>query len=98
MISLNGMTDMRDFVRSWRTALAGVVLGVALLAPVSAGAITKKVETNCRKDYSRFCSKYSLGTTALRKCMESNGRRLSRKCKRALVDAGMVRRRSSRRR
>ncbi|MGH1418481.1 MAG: hypothetical protein ACRBCJ_06455 [Hyphomicrobiaceae bacterium] len=74
--------------------LMACMLGAGIVAvPVAAFAVTEKVERNCKRDYKRFCSKYSIGTTSLRKCMESNGRRLSRKCKRALVDAGQVPRR-----
>ncbi len=77
-----------------RGLLLACMVGSAVVAvPVAAFAVTAKVERMCKRDYKRFCSKYSIGTPSLRKCMESNGRRLSGKCKRALVDAGQVPRR-----
>ncbi len=93
----------RGSQRIWASGLYGclfvaVAATTAIAVPVSAHAVTKRVEINCKRDYKRFCSKYSIGTTALRKCMEANGRRLSRKCFRALVDAGQVPRKYLRRR
>lgn len=49
-----------------------------------------EVENQCRDDYFRFCSPYSLGTDQLRRCMESKGKSLSPNCQQALKDAGFV--------
>ncbi len=89
----------RGFLVKGSVAGLLVASGVSLLAvevlnvdPASA-AITRRVKNACRSDYYRFCSKYSVGTTELKQCMRSSGRRLSRPCIEALIDAGEVPRR-----
>lgn len=49
------------------------------------------VENKCTDDYFRFCSSHALGSTGLKRCMEANGRKLSRGCQQALKDAGLAR-------
>lgn len=48
------------------------------------------VESFCKQDYFRYCAPYALGTDELRRCMEANGKTLSRDCQQALKDAGYV--------
>ena len=76
------------------TGLVSLVSLVALAATVtSASAQTTyppEVENQCRDDYFRFCSPYSLGSDQLRRCMESKGKTLSPNCQQALKDAGFV--------
>ncbi len=59
---------------------------------VEAGAVSRKVENSCRSDYLQFCPQYNGGTPQLRNCMGQAGRRgsLSPRCLNALIDAGMV--------
>lgn len=75
--------------------VVGLATGLAASSPAS--AYTSKVESACRSDYSRFCSAYGVGTSALRNCMESNGRNLSQRCVDALVKEGIIDRRRLRR-
>jgi len=56
----------------------------------AAFAVSDKVEANCTDDYLKYCSTHEAGSTAMRRCMEANGKSLSRKCINALVDAGEV--------
>jgi hypothetical protein len=83
--------------RLMRGAAAG---GVALLlsAGATVGAQAADVTSACSRDYDRYCSRYSIGTPQLKRCMESNRRSLSRRCINALVDAGDVPRKYTRRR
>lgn len=80
------------------------VLGVAALSALTlavfspalnegALAYSDKVENACRDDYFRFCPGYPLNSAALRLCMESKSRQLSRSCVNALVSSGEVDRR-----
>jgi hypothetical protein len=78
-----------------RRLVVGVaaVLAACHVAATTAVAQTysPEVDQYCRDDYFRHCSSYQLGTTALRRCMESKGRSLSPNCRKALRDAGLVR-------
>ena len=58
----------------------------------TAGAVTDRVKNSCYSDYTRFCPAYAVGSSALRQCMRSAGRKLSQKCINALVDAGEIKR------
>jgi hypothetical protein len=63
----------------------------AAISPVAAQTTyPPAVENYCKDDYFRYCSPYGLGTDALRRCMEANGKTLSRNCQQALKDAGYV--------
>lgn len=74
--------------RSVSFALTAAVAVAALAGP--AFAVSEKVEDACSDDYLRFCSQHSVGSNGLRRCMEANGRSLSRKCINALVDSGEI--------
>ena len=69
---------------------------VAAIAVVSfaemahAGAYSKAVQQFCRTDYKKFCGEYGLETSALRSCMDRNGKKLSKGCVQALVRDGYV--------
>lgn len=69
-------------------ALTAAVAATAL-AP-AAFAYSDKVEASCTDDYFKYCSSHEAGSTAMRRCMEANGKSLSRKCINALVDSGEV--------
>lgn len=64
-------------------------LALSAFAP-AAFAASEKVEANCTDDYFKYCSAHEAGSTAMRRCMEANGKSLSRKCINALVDSGEV--------
>lgn len=70
------------------------ITAVAMLAAVGSAAAQTTypaaVESYCKEDYFRYCAPYALGTEELRRCMEANGKTLSRNCQQALKDAGYV--------
>ncbi|MEL7049712.1 MAG: hypothetical protein AAFO75_12290 [Pseudomonadota bacterium] len=73
---------------------AALIVATALFShPVQAKKVSDRVKVACSSDYSRFCQGYKVGGSKLRSCMRSNGKRLSRVCIEALVDAGEVPRR-----
>ena len=55
-----------------------------------AQSYSKAVQQFCRDDYKKYCGEYGLETSALRSCMDRNGKSLSRSCVRALVKDGYV--------
>lgn len=85
----------------WRRASGMFIVGLMIAggavalptSDASAKKVTDRVKVACSGDYKRFCKRYKVGTTKLRQCMRSNGKRLSRVCVEALVDAGEVSRR-----
>lgn len=68
------------------------VAASALLAITATGAAAyeEKVQKYCKDDYMSFCSAHPIGSTGMRRCMEANGKQLSRKCVNALADAGEI--------
>lgn len=74
-------------------ALALIFLAAAPAPDASAKKVSDRVKVACSGDYDRFCGRYKVGSTKLRQCMRSNGKRLSRVCVEALVDAGEISRR-----
>ncbi len=79
--------------RAWVLVMAGTVVVTAMIiASSSAGAVSQRVKNACRDDYFRHCPAYHVGTPQLRTCMTKAGKRkqLSRRCLRALIDAGEV--------
>ena len=71
--------------------LAVLAVATAGLIPASAAnAYSDRVNNACKGDYYSFCSGKPVNSTALRRCMEANGRSLSVRCVNALVDAGEV--------
>ncbi len=84
--------------KTWRQApKLTVAIVAACAAVVSVAAATRavaqqtyppEVEAQCRDDYFRHCSSYALGSTELRRCMESKSKSLARNCQQALKDAG----------
>jgi len=73
-----------------------------LLAPISATALliaaftpaafaaSERVQESCKGDYLSFCSEHPVGSTGMRRCMEANGKNLSKRCVNALVDSGEI--------
>ena len=76
--------------RITRTLMAlAACVGSAAIA-TSASAYSERVNNACKGDYYSYCSSHPVGSTGLRRCMEANGRSISRRCVNALVDAGEV--------
>ncbi|MBS0244097.1 MAG: hypothetical protein JSS20_18150 [Proteobacteria bacterium] len=80
----------KSTVAKFAVAVAAGIGAVALTGPVSAQSYPASVENKCSDDYLRFCSAYEVGSTKLKRCMEANGRNLSRGCQQALKDAGLA--------
>ena len=76
---------------------AVAALGLLITSGRAVSAYSSRVNQSCSGDYHRFCAKYEVGSTKLRRCMDASRRRLSRRCVDALVRAGMVPRRLRRR-
>lgn len=84
--------------RTWRAApklkvavfaaLAGMGTAADATRAVAQQTYPPEVEEQCRDDYFRHCSSYALGSTELRRCMESKSKSLSRNCQQALKDSG----------
>jgi hypothetical protein len=73
------------------TAAAVALAGLAL-ATTDASAQSQRVKNACNSDYNQFCPAYPIGSAQLRQCMRANGKKLSRHCLEALVDAGEIER------
>ena len=77
-----------------RTVFSGLLIaGVATtcFAGVAvAASYSKAVQQHCRADYKKFCGEYGIDTSALRVCMDKNGKNLSKNCVNALVRDGHV--------
>lgn len=71
-------------------ATLALAAGLAAVLATSAGAYSDKIQNYCKDDYIEFCLAHPVGSTAMRRCMEANGKSLSKKCINALVDAGEV--------
>jgi hypothetical protein len=80
--------------------IAGACLGLAtLLVPMTgAGAVDGRVRSACTGDYLAYCSQHDPDGKDVRRCMRSNGPKLSSSCLNALVVAGEVSKKEVRRR
>ncbi|MCB1520771.1 MAG: hypothetical protein KDJ37_09370 [Hyphomicrobiaceae bacterium] len=83
---------IRQFATSTKSiALAALLAAAGVAAQTgSASAVSLRVQTACMADYFSYCSKHSVGSQSLRRCMSDNGARLSKRCVNALVAAGEV--------
>lgn len=79
-------------------AAAAAVVGGALIGASDASAQSARVKNACSGDYHRFCPSYAVGSSQLRSCMRSAGKRLSHQCLEALVDEGEIDRSALRKR
>jgi hypothetical protein len=52
--------------------------------------ITEAEKNFCAEAYRKYCSEYGLESTALRNCMDRNGRALPPDCIEALINAGEI--------
>ncbi|MEQ1696610.1 MAG: hypothetical protein ABL901_12280 [Hyphomicrobiaceae bacterium] len=76
--------------KHFRAALAIATGVMAVLTATAAQAYSDKINQHCEDDYFKFCSAHAVGSTGLRRCMEANGKQLSRRCVNALADAGEI--------
>jgi hypothetical protein len=76
------------------TLLRTGAFAVAVIAMTAncglAQAADSSVERACASDYFAYCSQHDPDGPGVRKCMKSNGSRLSQRCLNALVAAGEV--------
>jgi hypothetical protein len=70
--------------------LAAAIACVSVAGAAQAQSYSKAVQQYCRDDYKKYCGEYGLETTALRSCMDRNGKSLSKTCVQALVRDGYV--------
>jgi hypothetical protein len=70
-------------------AALSAVCGSALLAS-GAQAYSDRVKSACKSDYNSFCAAYPVDSTGMRRCLEANGKELSRRCVNAMVDEGEI--------
>lgn len=78
--------------------VAAVTAGILGAMAGEARAQSAKVRSACAGDYHRFCPAYAVGSTQLKSCMRTVGKRLSPACLDALVDSGEISRKDARRR
>jgi hypothetical protein len=76
--------------------LAALGAGLTMSVGDAAAQHSQKVQNACRSDYNRFCPGYAIDSPALRQCMRSAGRALSKRCIDALEDAGEIPRKGRR--
>jgi hypothetical protein len=67
-----------------------LLTGILLVYSPAASAIGWKTQMNCASDYYAYCSNFAVGSTDVRRCMRSNGPRLSKACVEALIADGEI--------
>jgi len=73
------------------TGLKSITVGLIVGAfSLPAFAASERVQEACKGDYLSFCSEHPVGSTGMRRCMEANGKSLSKRCVNALVDTGEI--------
>jgi hypothetical protein len=73
-------------------------LGALVLPMTAANAVDARVRSACTGDYLSYCSQHDPDGKDVRRCMRSNGPKLSSSCLNALVAAGEVSKKDVRRR
>ena len=63
---------------------------ILLVDGPAASAVGWQTQLNCASDYYAYCSKYAVGSADVRRCMRSNGPRLSKACVNALIADGEI--------
>lgn len=75
-------------IEAKKVALTAALMVAALAT--SASAYSDRTQNACKDDYLSFCSEHAVGSTGMRRCMEANGKQLSKRCINALVDSGEI--------
>ena len=83
-------TLMTTIFTATRLTTVSLATAVLIAGATAAAAYNEKVQQNCKDDYLSFCSAHPIGSTGMRRCMEANGKQLTKKCVNALVDAGEI--------
>ncbi|NJO22056.1 MAG: hypothetical protein HC868_02780 [Sphingomonadales bacterium] len=80
--------------------IAGTCLCLAtlLVSMTAANAVDARVRSACTGDYLSYCSQHDPDGKGVRRCMRSNGHKLSSGCLNALVAVGEVSKKEVRRR
>lgn len=73
-------------------------LGAILVTITAANAVDARVRSACTGDYLTYCSQHDPDGKGVRRCMRSNGHKLSSACLNALVAVGEVSKKEIRRR
>ena len=90
MIATIVWTLVRSLPLSCIMSIAALVLGLGVLLPAPASAVSSNVRNACMGDYFNFCAGMEVGSQELRRCFNKNGSKLSSACVSALVGAGEV--------
>jgi hypothetical protein len=90
MIATIVRTLVRSLPFSRIMSIAALVLGLGVLLPSPASAVSSNVRNACMGDYFSFCAGMEVGSQELRRCFNKNGSKLSSPCVSALVGAGEV--------
>ena len=91
------MTPVALRTTGHKTLGACLGLGTVLLLMTSAEAVDSRVRSACMGDYFAYCSQHDPDGSGVRRCMRTNGRKLSPACLNALVAAGEVSKKQARR-
>lgn len=68
---------------------SALALGFSVaISSAPALAVSEAVKQACRDDYMSLCSQHEIGSQALRSCMRSNKKQLSRHCATTLAKSG----------
>ncbi len=67
-----------------------IAVALAVVLPQQAGAVSEKVRKACRDDYMTHCNTLRWGATSSSSACGKAGRKLSRSCVDALVEAGEI--------
>ena len=74
-----------------RTATLLILSAFAITTALPAeAAYSRKVRIACSADAKRLCATAKLGSPEMEYCMEAKGKYLTRECKRALEDDGVI--------
>jgi hypothetical protein len=92
------MTRKANQIAARLIAGACLGLGTLLVSMTAANAVDARVRSACTGDYLNYCSQHDPDGKDVRRCMRSNGPKLSSTCLNALVAAGEVSKKEVRRR
>lgn len=92
------MTPKTNHIAARLIAAACLGLGTLLVSMTDAGAVDARVRSACTGDYLTYCSQHDPDGSGVRRCMRTNGPKLSSRCLNALVAAGEVSKKEVRRR
>ncbi len=70
--------------------MAGIIGCACAATPSASNAASQKVQLACADDFFAYCSGHDPASKGARKCMRTNGAKLSPGCVGALIEAGEV--------